>query len=199
MVYFFTLVIFILAGGPFIETTHNKVGFTAPLTAITAAVVGVILNLALFFIWHSVWGPSGFDPWSAAVALGAAGLLFRYKWKLTWVLAAAAAVGLIVHIAGAVRRRMRLGGNGQRPVSAQPDRGPSGRGAFAGGPRQRVAVEFQLVAQRPAAQLAGVKQSRRVERLFHRHDVGTNHALFAVLNLQHVGVVNLDVVVADAS
>lgn len=40
--------IFILAGGPFIETTHNKVGFTAPLTAITAAVVGVILNLALF-------------------------------------------------------------------------------------------------------------------------------------------------------
>ena len=59
--------IFILAGGPFIETTHNKVGFTAPLTAITAAVVGVILNLALFFIWHSVWGPSGFDPWSAAI------------------------------------------------------------------------------------------------------------------------------------
>ncbi|WP_201286194.1 chromate transporter, partial [Klebsiella pneumoniae] len=92
--------IFILAGGPFIETTHNKVGFTAPLTAITAAVVGVILNLALFFIWHSVWGPSGFDPWSAAIALGAAGLLFRYKWKLTWVLAAAAAVGLIVHMAG---------------------------------------------------------------------------------------------------
>ena len=92
--------IFILAGGPFIETTHNKVGFTAPLTAITAAVVGVILNLALFFIWHSVWGPSGFDPWSAAIALGAAGLLFRYKWKLTWVLATAAAVGLIVHMAG---------------------------------------------------------------------------------------------------
>ena len=92
--------IFILAGGPFIETTHNKVGFTAPLTAITAAVVGVILNLALFFIWHSVWGPSGFDPWSAAIALAAAGLLFRYKWKLTWVLAAAAAVGLIVHMAG---------------------------------------------------------------------------------------------------
>ena len=48
MVYFFTSFIFILAGGPFIETTHNKVGFTAPLTAITAAVVGVILNLALF-------------------------------------------------------------------------------------------------------------------------------------------------------
>lgn len=84
MVYLLPSFIFILAGGPFIETTHNKVGFTAPLTAITAAVVGVILNLALFFIWHSVWGPSGFDPWSAGIALTAAGLLFRYKWKLTW-------------------------------------------------------------------------------------------------------------------
>ena len=40
--------LFILAGGPFIETTHNNINFTAPLTAITAAVVGVILNLALF-------------------------------------------------------------------------------------------------------------------------------------------------------
>ncbi len=68
--------IFILAGGPFIETTHNKVGFTAPLTAITAAVVGVILNLALFFIWHSVWGPSGFDPWSAAIAPAPPGCCF---------------------------------------------------------------------------------------------------------------------------
>ena len=64
MVYLLPSFIFIHAGGPFIETTHNKVGFTAPLTAITAAVVGVILNPALFFIWHSVWGPSGFDPWT---------------------------------------------------------------------------------------------------------------------------------------
>lgn len=47
--------IFILAGGPFIETTHNDIKFTAPLTAITAAVVGVILNLALFFGYHVLW------------------------------------------------------------------------------------------------------------------------------------------------
>jgi hypothetical protein len=51
--------IFILAGGPLVETTHNDLKFTAPLTAITAAVVGVILNLALFFGYHVLW-PKGF-------------------------------------------------------------------------------------------------------------------------------------------
>ena len=44
--------IFILAGGPLVESTHGKLQFTAPLTAITAAVVGVIASLALFFIAH---------------------------------------------------------------------------------------------------------------------------------------------------
>ena len=47
-------------GGPFIETTHGNLKLTAPLTAITAAVVGVILNLALFFAYH-VFYPTGFD------------------------------------------------------------------------------------------------------------------------------------------
>jgi chromate transporter len=41
--------VFILAGGPLVESTHGKLHFTAPLTAITAAVVGVIVSLALFF------------------------------------------------------------------------------------------------------------------------------------------------------
>ncbi len=52
--------IFILAGAPIIESTHNELKFTAPLTAITAAVVGVILNLALFFGYHVMW-PHGFS------------------------------------------------------------------------------------------------------------------------------------------
>jgi chromate transporter len=71
--------IFILAGGPFIESTHNDLKFTAPLTAITAAVVGVILNLALFFGYHVLW-PQGFGgtfDWpSAVLALAAAVALF---------------------------------------------------------------------------------------------------------------------------
>ena len=55
---FFTFLpsfLFILAGGPLVETTHGQLRFTAPLTGITAAVVGVIVNLALFFAWHVFW------------------------------------------------------------------------------------------------------------------------------------------------
>lgn len=44
--------LFILAGGPLVESTHGDIKFTAPLTAITAAVLGVILNLAMFFGYH---------------------------------------------------------------------------------------------------------------------------------------------------
>ena len=61
MATFFTFLpsfLFILAGGPFIESTHGDLGFTAPLTGITAAVVGVIVNLAVFFAWHVLW-PDG--------------------------------------------------------------------------------------------------------------------------------------------
>ena len=46
--------LFILAGGPLVESTHGKMAFTAPLTAITAAVVGVIASLGLFFLSHVV-------------------------------------------------------------------------------------------------------------------------------------------------
>ncbi len=91
--------VFILMGGPFIETTHNDLKFTAPLTAITAAVVGVILNLALFFGYHVLW-PKGFAgtfEWvSALIALGAALALFRFKANVIHVIAGCAVIGLLV-------------------------------------------------------------------------------------------------------
>lgn len=91
--------IFILMGGPLVETTHNDLKFTAPLTAITAAVVGVILNLALFFGYHVLW-PKGFggtfDAMSALISLAAAIALFRFKRDVIPVIAACAAVGLAV-------------------------------------------------------------------------------------------------------
>jgi chromate transporter len=90
--------IFILAGGPLVESTHNDLKFTAPLTAITAAVVGVILNLALFFGYHVLW-PAGFSgefDWpSAVIALAAAVALFRYKLSVMVVIAACAVLGLV--------------------------------------------------------------------------------------------------------
>jgi len=91
--------VFILAGGPLVEATHGKLGFTAPLSAITAAVVGVIVNLALFFGYHVLW-PQGFggrfDALSAVIAIAAAVALFRFKVGVMPLLGACAAVGLLV-------------------------------------------------------------------------------------------------------
>ena len=99
---FFTFLpsfVFILAGGPLVESTHGDLRFTAPLTAITAAVVGVILNLALFFAWHVLW-PQGlggsFDAVSAAIVVAASAALFRFKVGVMPLLAACAAIGLAV-------------------------------------------------------------------------------------------------------
>ncbi|WP_454719762.1 MULTISPECIES: chromate efflux transporter [Cupriavidus] len=85
VVTFFTFLpsfLFILLGGPFVESTHGNLKFTAPLTAITAAVVGVIVNLAVFFAYHVLW-PAGlagrFDWPSALIGLAAAVALFRFK------------------------------------------------------------------------------------------------------------------------
>ncbi len=93
--------IFILAGGPLIESTHNQISFTAPLSAITAAVVGVIVNLTLFFAYHVLW-PQGFagnfDPWTAGIALFAAIVLIRLKWNVMWVIVLAAVAGLLIKL-----------------------------------------------------------------------------------------------------
>src|SRR5439155_545305 len=74
---FFTFLpsfLFILAGGPLVETTHGQLRFTAPLSAITAAVVGVIVNLALFFAWHVCW-PHGWKAGAALRGVDPAGLV----------------------------------------------------------------------------------------------------------------------------
>ncbi|MWV17165.1 chromate efflux transporter [Pseudomonas sp. L-22-4S-12] len=93
--------LFILIGGPLVEATHNELRFTAPLTAITAAVVGVILNLALFFAYHVLW-PAGFAgafDWPSALLAVAAGVaLLGFKRGVIEVLLASAALGLLVHL-----------------------------------------------------------------------------------------------------
>ncbi|MEY4564222.1 MAG: hypothetical protein RLZZ618_3499 [Pseudomonadota bacterium] len=85
VVTFFTFLpsfFFILLGGPFIESTHGNLKFTAPLTGITAAVVGVIVNLAVFFAYHVLWpaGWGGSIEWRAAlIGVVASVALFRFK------------------------------------------------------------------------------------------------------------------------
>ena len=90
---------FILLGGPFIESTHGRLGFTAPLTGITAAVVGVIANLAVFFAWHVLW-PQGlggpFDWPSALLGLAAAAALLRWKVGVIPVVVGAGLAGLAI-------------------------------------------------------------------------------------------------------
>ena len=97
---FFTFLpsyLFILIGGPLVEATHGDLKFTAPLTGITAAVVGVILNLAAFFAWHVLW-PAGFSgafEWFSAFAgLAAFIALFRYKAGIIPVILVCGAAGM---------------------------------------------------------------------------------------------------------
>jgi chromate transporter len=99
VVTFFTFLpsfIFILAGGPLVESTHGRISFTAPLTAITAAVVGVIVNLAIFFAGHVLW-PEGvggrFDSVSALIMAAAAVALFRFKVGVVPLLAVCGLLG----------------------------------------------------------------------------------------------------------
>jgi chromate transporter len=103
---FFTFLpsfVFILAGAPLVESTHGDLKFTAPLTGITAAVVGVILNLALFFGWHVIFPRAtaaapfsgGFEWFYALISLAAFLALWKYKLDIMKVIAACAAIGLV--------------------------------------------------------------------------------------------------------
>lgn len=101
MVTWFTFLpsfLFILGGGPLVESTRNELKFTAPLTAITAAVVGVILNLALFFAYHVLWpqGFSGSFEWPALlISLAALLALLHFKRGVIEVLLCSACLGLL--------------------------------------------------------------------------------------------------------
>jgi chromate transporter len=107
---FFTFLpsfLFILAGGPLVETTHGQLRFTAPLSGITAAVVGVIVNLALFFAWHVFWpagwtgtgAAGGLDPLALAIGVAAAFALFRFRAGVIAVILACGAAGMVASLA----------------------------------------------------------------------------------------------------
>ena len=108
---FFTFLpsfLFILAGAPFIESTRGDVKLTAPLTAITAAVVGVIVNLAVYFAWKVFWPEaSGAAPFagrvdwaSVAIALASFAALASRRAEVIPVIAASGLAGLALWAAG---------------------------------------------------------------------------------------------------
>jgi chromate transporter len=99
--------LFIFAGGPLVETTHGDLRFTAPLTGITAAVVGVILNLAMFFAWHVLWPQAteaapfsgGFDWPSLVIGAAAFVALFRFNVGTIPLIGTCGLLGLIYALA----------------------------------------------------------------------------------------------------
>jgi chromate transporter len=94
---FFTFLpsfLFILVGGPLVESTRGRLRWTAPLSGVTAAVVGVVANLALFFALHVLFPGGSMNAAALLIALGAAAALFGGKVGVIPVIAAGAATGI---------------------------------------------------------------------------------------------------------
>ena len=110
--------LWIFAGAPYIEQLRGNKSLTGALSAITAAVVGVILNLAIWFAIHTVFRdthisaafglsfdapvPTSLDVWSLILALGAAIAIFRFKVGMIPTLAGSCAAGAALHGLGLV-------------------------------------------------------------------------------------------------
>jgi len=100
--------LFILIGAPAVEASRHDVKFTAPLTGITAAVVGVVINLAVFFAWHVLWPQATisepffghFDWFSLLIAVGAFVALWRYKFGIIPVIGCCALTGMAYALLG---------------------------------------------------------------------------------------------------
>ncbi|HEX8418114.1 MAG TPA: chromate transporter, partial [Methylobacterium sp.] len=108
--------LWIFLGAPFIEVLRGNAGLNGALSAVTAAVVGVILNLALWFSIHTLFretrplraGPVAFDapvlasadPWALLLTGTAVIAMFRLKLGAIPVLAAAALPGVVLHVLG---------------------------------------------------------------------------------------------------
>ncbi|HYH21830.1 MAG TPA: chromate efflux transporter [Azospirillum sp.] len=106
--------LWIFLGAPFVEALRGNRALGGALSAITAAVVGVILNLAIWFALHVLFrevaavriGPMGLDipvlasvdPVSLALTAGALLAVFRFKVGMIPVLAASSAAGLLLHL-----------------------------------------------------------------------------------------------------
>lgn len=88
--------LFVFLGAPHVESLRERPALASTMTAITAAVVGVILNLAIWFAWHAL-KPEGrdFDWFVAALAVASWIAMERFKLGVIPILSACAALGLV--------------------------------------------------------------------------------------------------------
>jgi chromate transporter len=109
--------LWIFLGAPFIEVLRGNTALNGALSAITAAVVGVVLNLAIWFALHTVFravtpvNGYGFafdmpvltsvDPWALTLSVAAIVAIFRFKVGMITTLLACSAIGIVLHLAGA--------------------------------------------------------------------------------------------------
>jgi len=110
--------LWIFLGAPFIEVMRGNKALAGALSAITAAVVGVILNLAVWFAIHTVFGATfpvhrfglsfdapvliSVDPWALALSVAAATAIFCFNVGMLQTLAACALAGLLLHLIGVI-------------------------------------------------------------------------------------------------
>jgi chromate transporter len=110
--------LWIFVGAPFIERLRGNRALTGALSAITAAVVGVILNLAVWFAVHSIFHetrplrgyglsldmpvPASLDPWALVLSVAAVIAIFRFKAGMIQTLIACSAIGVVLYLGGAI-------------------------------------------------------------------------------------------------
>src|SRR6266436_2271020 len=111
--------LWIFFGAPFVETLRGNKALAGALSAITAAVCGVILNLAIWFAIHTIFRetvpvhgyglsfdaplPASADPWALALAAASVLAIFRFKFGMIWTLAGSCAAGIALFGLGVLR------------------------------------------------------------------------------------------------
>jgi chromate transporter len=110
--------LFIFLGAPFIEVLRGNQALHGALSAITAAVVGVVLNLAIWFAIHTVFHetrpvdgfglsfnapvPASVDPWALLLSMAALIAMFRFKAGMIPTLAACSVAGIVLYLLGVI-------------------------------------------------------------------------------------------------
>jgi chromate transporter len=108
--------LWIFLGAPFIEILRDNKAISGALSAITAAVVGVVLNLAIWFALHTIFREvtpvhgygfafdrpvfTSVDPWALALSVAAIVAIFRFKVGMITTLLACSAIGIVLYLAG---------------------------------------------------------------------------------------------------